>query len=946
MAQKITDFSYYFFKKINGKRTLSSALLLPLLGCGNNSENLSDNTDETSITEVSTPSFGPNSFALRAKETNYGNGDLQDIISATSDTFVNGTVLIDENPYDDDELTISASDDIVDNPLVSGIETIVFTTSTSSLGGDTKFDINLSNITGANLIKFENTNIESNVKTLDLTNVSMPLSIGSHFSNLQIEAQNETDIILSITNDTSIKTTGNSTNLSITANGKSVTLQSSTSTGDVTVNNANVVDLYTISATNDLKIVANGNVALYNGSLLEGNINIVSGGTISITNATAASGTLTLSNERALHGSDIVVGDVNSFGNVYIKSAGAITASTSNGLASAKFISATATENSTIHSDGVSDQIIYLSAENTSGEETQFTLNASLVEELNLAGSSPIVVILDGADISGETVTNINSDATLWLSAADTDLTEIATSIKLRLLNHDGASLIVKDNQDFYLDAEVEQTSSTSVPTFDHQTDATSSTSNAISIKMFDSVTTNSDSIVNVAGLNFVDIQTLNLQLSDTIGINSSSDITGEDLTSVVVTGSGSLNLNNNTITGSNSTRVTLNASNLQGSVNLNLDSTNNGVANIQTGSASDNIIIDGITSDSNGFVIDANGAADTINITTSGDGETAKININGGNGSDTLSLDAGVDLSSSNLTLTSIEKLEITGGGTSQKVAASDVSGSSLEISEAGVGTGILTIVVDQTTVNLSTFTFDNSFAIGTDSVTIDASNAASGVNITGTSGDDTITGSNADDTLSGGDAADTINGGTGDDTIVGGNGADTLSGGAGDDEFDITAGTSTEASMDKINDYQGDIADNHNDTIDNITGLVGADTASIDVKSAISGGSGSEVVTASVASGIATLSGTNAGLIDTLAEWIDAISVDGVIAAAADDADSIGTVAFEFNGNTYVIESNDTFDNNTANVNIVSVIELTGLTSISAVVSDAAAASSIFIA
>ena len=103
---------------------------------------------------------------------------------------------------------------------------------------------------------------------------------------------------------------------------------------------------------------------------------------------------------------------------------------------------------------------------------------------------------------------------------------------------------------------------------------------------------------------------------------------------------------------------------------------------------------------------------------------------------------------------------------------------------------------------------------------------------------------------------------------------------------------------------------------------------------------------MTASVASGIATLSGTNAGLIDTLAEWIDAISVDGVIAAAAEDADSIGTVAFEFNGNTYVIESNDTFDNNTANVNIVSVIELTGLTSISAVVSDAAAASSIFIA
>ena len=92
-------------------------------------------------------------------------------------------------------------------------------------------------------------------------------------------------------------------------------------------------------------------------------------------------------------------------------------------------------------------------------------------------------------------------------------------------------------------------------------------------------------------------------------------------------------------------------------------------------------------------------------------------------------------------------------------------------------------------------------------------------------------------------------------------------------------------------------------------------------------------------------TLSGGDAGSINTLAEWIDAVSVDGVIAAGADDADSTGTVAFQFNGNTYVVESNDTFDNNTPNVNIVSVIELTGLTGVSAV-ADAAAATTILIA
>ena len=162
--------------------------------------------------------------------------------------------------------------------------------------------------------------------------------------------------------------------------------------------------------------------------------------------------------------------------------------------------------------------------------------------------------------------------------------------------------------------------------------------------------------------------------------------------------------------------------------------------------------------------------------------------------------------------------------------------------------------MVADQATVNLSNFTFKNSFAVGTDSITVDASNASAGVTVTGTSGNDTITGSNANDVLTGGEAADIISGGTGDDTISGGLGADTLTGGAGDDEFDFSSGSSTEASMDKITDYQAADADSHNDKIDNITGVKGADTSNIDVKSAIAGGSGSETVTASVADGIVT--------------------------------------------------------------------------------------------
>ena len=134
---------------------------------------------------------------------------------------------------------------------------------------------------------------------------------------------------------------------------------------------------------------------------------------------------------------------------------------------------------------------------------------------------------------------------------------KVATSVKLRLKNHDGNTLTIKDNQDFYLDAEFDQTASTAQPIFDHVTDATSQTTNAISIKAYDSISSNSDSTIAIAGLTFTDIQTLNLQLLSSIGLDSSADITGSDLESVVVTGSGSFDLNSNTIAGSGTNRVT-----------------------------------------------------------------------------------------------------------------------------------------------------------------------------------------------------------------------------------------------------------------------------------------------------------------------------------------------------------------------------------------------------
>jgi Ca2+-binding RTX toxin-like protein len=929
--------------KLRQKAYSYPLLAMILSSCGSNT---SSTTASTTTDDTSTVPVTSNSVVVVAEMENLGLAGVNDTITATSSTLISGTSVADTDPYDNDTLTVTADDDIIGTPTVSGIEKIIFTTSVTKLGDDYEFDVNLVNITGSDTVSFENTNSDSLIKTLDLINVGVPISVGSHFSTIKVAGQTDIDINLNISANTTLSTTGSSKDLIVNASGKSVTLSSSTATQDIIINNSYNTDITATSALRNVAITSNGDVTLRDLSALKGNIDVTNVGTINVISATNSTGTLNLTNERAPLGTDITITDANSAGKVTIKSAGSITATSNNGLASAQILNLTAAEESTIYSDSVSNQDVTVNAVNSLGNSTNFNLYASTLEKLTLGGSSPLVVTIDSADISTETIVNTNSDATLWLTGATADFTNVATSVKLRLKNFDGNTITIKDSQDFYLDTEIAQTSSTSAPTFDHKTDATSSTTNALTLKTFDSNTSNGDKSANIAGLNFVDVQTLTLSLLDDLNLDSSADLTGADLTSVVVSGTGDFDLNTNTITGSSSTRVALNASSLSGSATLNLDGTTNGVANIQTGSAADSIKIDGVTTDTGGFVVASNGSDDTIRITTNGDGSSAKININAGDGgSDTLSLAAGVDLSASNLTLTSVERILLTGGGTTQKIAASDVSGATLQLAEDGTGTAVFTVVADQTTINLSNFTFASSFASGTDSVVVNASSSSSGVTVTGTSGDDTITGSNANDTLSGGAAADTISGGTGNDTINGGSGADTLTGGAGDDEFDFASGTSTEASMDKITDYQAAAADADNDTIDLVTGAKGANSASIDVKSAIAGGGGSETVTATVTNGVVTLSGSDAGLINTLSEWIDAVSVDGVIKKAADDADAVGVVAFQLSGNTYLVESNDTFDNNTANVSIVSVIELTGLTGVTAV-ADAAAANTVLIA
>ena len=476
---------------------------------------------------------------------------------------------------------------------------------------------------------------------------------------------------------------GNSQGIYVKGGGKNVTITSSQSVGDLIIENANDIDISGESFSGNFTATTNGNAILRDLDSFKGNINLSSVGSINLVSAKHASGTLILNNERATFGTDITIGNAASVGTVKINSAGQINAISNDGLKSAKNISATFAEDSKIIADGVSEQTIALYSENEQNTAIVMELDASTVESLSLGGSSPLIVKIDASDLSTETVTSANSNASLQLYGVGSDLSNISNSINMWLDNFDGETLIVNSNQKFYFDAEIAQTAQVSPPVFNFIKDATSSTNNTISISTRDSNSGNSDSTSNIAGLHFTEIQSVTFDLSSGIDLLSTGNLSGTDLTKVVLTGSGSFSLGGNTILGAEK-QIELDGSAAKGAVSVDIKSASNGVSFIKTGEGNDSIKIDGLPA-MNGIIIQSGGGDDLIQITTNADGSSSKINIDAGQGKDTISLDPNVDLSQSDFTLTSIEKLIVSASGTGSKIKSAAISGKSTEIVKSG---------------------------------------------------------------------------------------------------------------------------------------------------------------------------------------------------------------------------------------------------------------------
>ncbi len=312
-----------------------------------------------------------------------------------------------------------------------------------------------------------------------------------------------------------------------------------------------------------------------------------------------------------------------------------------------------------------------------------------------------------------------------------------------------------------------------------------------------------------------------------------------------------------------------------------------------------------------------------------------------------------GVGLSADTIESLSIEVVgtNATGVAADTVTIAGGAGGAATDSGDVAGAAGSSVVVEDNATITITdsllgaTAAVYNNLNLGTvigTNVIINASTFHGVLTATAASGNVQITGGSGKDVLTGGAGIDTINGGSGADTITGGDGADILTGGAGRDAFVIgTAGHSDTTNYDTIADFgkvtivatatevgeMDDIADFQSATLGKggaeadllqlaATATLGGAQTATDVSGAGGDLAGKTVTAVESAKGIITVSGADAALVNTLAEWA---GIANIMAVANGDV-----VAFEFDSNTYVFQQAAGGDD---------LIQLTGVTGVTGI-------------
>ena len=319
--------------------------------------------------------------------------------------------------------------------------------------------------------------------------------------------------------NSSISVLNQAGNLTINGGGKSLAVDT-TNLGLIDISNNSSITLEAKTAKDSVKLASNGDVVVTDASLLKGNVTVSAIGDIEIGNISSATGKLDLENLRATPGKDVTITNANLVKSAEIKSTGAVNAFLNGGLKGAETINITAAENSNLKAQSDIPKTVVLNANNSLNTEVIYDVDIDGMTSLTLGGSAPILLVAPGDNLDKTVVTSTNSSGVIIdIKSANTDVSNVATNIMLRLPNLDGKKITLGNNQNLAIDTEVTQTSTSGITEYHFATAATSSSSNTFKITTVDTVPTNSDNTANLSGLKLIDVQHLDISLPDGKGI-------------------------------------------------------------------------------------------------------------------------------------------------------------------------------------------------------------------------------------------------------------------------------------------------------------------------------------------------------------------------------------------------------------------------------------------
>jgi hypothetical protein len=681
-----------------------------------------------------------------------------DIVTGTSsnDTFTGTTatyavtdVVSDSSTSDSDTFTFTASDDDDLDGSIVNIETInVNVSAFSTAGVAASWESNIAGISAGSNIVIDVTQAGSGVSAATLTNVDS----------------------ITVTGSTSIL------DLTLTTDADSdVTVVSNYVGADefdlVIAAAAAQMDTLTVTSADDLHIVDTA------GDEVAELVTATSAGDIEISATGAAAAVLTAANE-------VVMTDIDGATTLTLSSVGTgFGATGAASAATAESSIATAAALTTVNVSG-------------NGGDTRLDVTAgqAVITTINMSGAHDVTVEVSGEDhdtlAQKLTVTDTTTagETTLIFNAASTgnaiDTRTIATDkIDIGADFAGETFTTATTGQHFELSADQGAAGTTFTAAL------ASAATNSITVEATDNVTTTTGATAvdrSLDVLTFTNYGTVNVVATDNFNIDAAGGLTA-GTAKLVVTGSGAFaNVTTGQITASE-----IDASAMTGASTLFLDG--DVISTVTTGSAGDTITLEDDAAA--GFTIKTNAGGDTLNL---GAIDTS-VTIDAGDGIDTVTMTASIDLSGQTFSLTDVEilDLDLTGAGASTlTVDSAQLTGKSLSVLTTTGTDDILTVTVDGATADMSGLNIEAaSIAVNIDATTF---TGVSATNITGTNDADNIdidggvgstaSGGGGADNIAGGAGADTIDGGSGGDTITGGGGADNITGGEGGDT--ITSG------------------------------------------------------------------------------------------------------------------------------------------------------------